>query len=66
MFVDVEKSMGVGGGKKLQSYPTNLTYSTPVMWWKGWGGLLKKLNEHKPMEYSEGTGLHHRYQRIAA
>jgi hypothetical protein len=23
------------GGKKLQLHPTNLTHSTPVMWWKG-------------------------------
>ena len=32
MFVDVEKTWGLWGGRnKLQIHPANLTYSTPVM-----------------------------------
>jgi hypothetical protein len=30
--------MGPTPGQKLQLHPTNLTYSTPVMGWKGLGG----------------------------
>ena len=26
-----------GVTKKLQLHPTNLTYPTAVMWWRGWG-----------------------------
>jgi hypothetical protein len=39
MFVDVEKTWGLWGGRnKLQLHPTDLTYSTPVMGRKGlWG-----------------------------
>ena len=31
---------GVIGGKKLQLHPTNLSYLTPVVWWKGLGEVL--------------------------
>jgi hypothetical protein len=34
MFVDVDKSMGCRGSKKLQLYPTNLTHPTPIMLYK--------------------------------
>jgi len=30
---------GIGGRKKLQLYPTNLTYSPPVMWWRALGQM---------------------------
>ena len=34
MLLFVGKSMGPYPGKKPQLLPTNLAYSTPVMWWK--------------------------------
>jgi hypothetical protein len=34
-----EKVWGYMGGNKCQLYPTNLTHPTPVMGWKGLGGM---------------------------
>jgi len=40
MLCAVEKVWAPPRGQKPEINPTNLTYSTLVMWWKGLGGMI--------------------------